>query len=126
MELPDDDYPLVLTTGRSLFHYHTGTMSRRVKGLNAFHSEELVEINPQDGLALGIADGQTVKVISRRGAVTARAKITEVSPVGVVFMTFHFAESPTNQLTIPALDPVAKIPEFKVCAIRIEKTASSS
>jgi len=65
-------------------------------------------------------------VVSRRGEVTARAKITEVSPVGVVFMTFHFAESPTNQLTIPALDPVAKIPEFKVCAIRIEKTAASS
>ena len=125
-EPPDEDYPLVLTTGRSLFHFHTGTMSRKVKGLNVFHSEELVEINPQDGSALGIAEGETVKVISRRGAVTARARITEVSPVGVVFMTFHFAESPTNQLTIPALDPVAKIPEFKVCAIRIEKTAASS
>jgi len=112
-EPPDEDYPLVLTTGRSLFHYHTGTMSRKVKGLNAFHS-------------FSIADGDTVRVVSRRGEVTARAKITEVSPVGVVFMTFHFAESPTNQLTIPALDPVAKIPEFKVCAIRIEKTTASS
>lgn len=122
-EPPDEDYPLVLTTGRSLFHFHTGTMSRKVKGLNVFHSEELVEINPQDGSALGIAEGETVRVISRRGAVTARAKITEASPVGVVFMTFHFAESPTNQLTIRALDPVAKIPEFKVCAVRIEKAA---
>ena len=125
-ETPDEDYPLVLTTGRSLFHYHTGTMSRKVKGLNAFHSEELAEINPRDAAAFSIADGDTVRVVSRRGEVTARAKITEVSPVGVVFMTFHFAESPTNQLTIPALDPVAKIPEFKVCAIRIEKAASSS
>ena len=123
VESPDEDYPLVLTTGRSLFHYHTGTMSRKVKGLNAFHNEELVEINPQDGSALGIAEGEIVRVVSRRGAVTARAKLTEASPVGVVFMTFHFAESPTNQLTISALDPVSKIPEFKVCAVRIEKAA---
>lgn len=123
VEAPDEDYPLVLTTGRSLFHYHTGTMSRKVKGLNMFHSEELVEINPQDATAFSIADGEAVRVISRRGEVDVRAKITEASPVGVVFMTFHFAESPTNQLTIQALDPVAKIPEFKVCAVRIEKAA---
>ena len=125
VEAPDEAYPLVLTTGRSLFHYHTGTMSRRVKGLNVFHSEELVEINPQDAAAFNIADNETVKVISRRGEVTARAKITEASPAGVVFMTFHFAESPTNQLTIPALDPVARIPEFKVCAVRVEKAILS-
>jgi len=126
VEATDEDYPLVLTTGRSLFHYHTGTMSRKVKGLNMFHSEELVEINPQDAAAFNIADGEAVRVISRRGEVTARVKITEASPVGVVFMTFHFAESPTNQLTIMALDPVAKIPEFKVCAVRIEKAAVAS
>ena len=126
IESPDEDYPLVLTTGRSLFHFHTGTMSRKVKGLNVFRGEELVEINPQDASALGIADGDRVKVVSRRGAVTAKAKVTDVSPAGVIFMTFHFAESPTNQLTSPALDPVAKIPEFKVCAVRIEKVISSS
>ena len=125
-ESPDDEYPLMLTTGRNLFHFHTGTMSRKVKGLNVFRDEELVEINPQDASALGIADGDTVKVVSRRGAVVAKARVTDVSPVGVVFMTFHFAESPTNQLTNPALDPVAKIPEFKVCAVRIEKNGSSS
>jgi len=96
-------------------------MSRKVKGLNVFRGEELVEINPQDASTLGIADGETVKVVSRRGAVVAKAKVTDVSPIGVVFMTFHFAESPTNQLTNPALDPVAKIPEFKVCAVRIER-----
>jgi predicted molibdopterin-dependent oxidoreductase YjgC len=124
-ESTDKDYPLVLTTGRSLFQYHTGTMTRRVKGLNAFRSEELVEINPQDAEALGIADGEKVKVVSRRGEVIAKAKITEVSPPGVVFMTFHFAESPTNQLTNSAIDPVAKIPEFKVCAVRIEKNGDS-
>ncbi len=121
VELPDDEYPLVLTTGRSLFQFHTGTMSRKVAGLNVFRSEELVEINPEDALALGIADGEMVKVISRRGEVTAKAKVTEASPVGVVFMTFHFAESPTNLLTNPALDPVSKIPELKVCAVRIKK-----
>jgi len=121
MELPDKDYPLILTTGRSLFQYHTGTMSRKVKGLNMFRGEELVEMNPKDATALGIADGDTVKVVSRRGEVVAKAKLTEVSPAGVIFMTFHFAESPTNQLTNPALDPVAKIPEFKVCAVRVEK-----
>jgi len=121
MELPDDEYPLVLTTERSLYQYHTGTMSRRVEGLNILRSEELVEINPEDASALGIADGEMVKVISRRGEVVARAKVTEVSPVGVIAMTFHFAESPTNVLTSRAIDPVAKIPELKVCAVRVEK-----
>ena len=82
-------------------------------------------MNPRDASALGIADGDTVKVISRRGEVVAKAKLTEVSPAGVVFMTFHFAESPTNQLTNPVLDPVAKIPEFKVCAVRVEKNDKS-
>ncbi|MEE8204984.1 MAG: molybdopterin dinucleotide binding domain-containing protein, partial [Dehalococcoidales bacterium] len=123
-EKADDDYPLILTTGRNLFQYHTGTMTRKVKGLNVFSSEELVEINPEDASNLGIADGEPVKVISRRGAVTARARLTDISPAGVIFMTFHFAESPTNQLTNPVLDPVAKIPEFKVCAVRIEKTGA--
>ena len=123
-ELPDKEYPLLLTTERSLFHFHTGTMSRKVKGLNVFRSEELVEINPGDASSLGIEDGEKVHVISRRGKVTAKAKITEVSPEGVVSMTFHFAESPTNLLTNPALDPVSKIPELKVCAVRIEKNGS--
>ncbi len=121
MELPDEEYPLVLTTERSLYHYHTGTMTRKVKGLNIIRAEELVEINPSDASALGIADGEMVKVISRRGEVVTKAKVTEASPVGVVSMDFHFAESPVNILTNPALDPVAKIPEFKVCAVRIEK-----
>ncbi len=120
-ELPDKDYPLILTTERSLYHYHTGTMTRKVKGLNTLRSEELVEINPRDASTAGSADGEIVKVISRRGEVTAKAKVTEVSPQGVVSMTFHFAESPTNRLTNPALDPVAKIPELKVSAVRVEK-----
>ena len=120
-ELPDDDYPLTLTTGRSLFQYHTGTMSRKVVGLNMFKGEEEVEINPQDAERLALNDGDRVRVASRRGEITARVKVTDVSPPGVVFMTFHFAESPTNILTNPALDPVSKIPELKVCSVRIEK-----
>lgn len=124
-ELPDDEYPLILTTERSLFHFHTGTMTRKVKGLNIFVKEELVEINPKDADTLGIGDGDKVRVVSRRGKVTAKAKVTEVSPVGVISMSFHFVESPTNQLTSPALDPVAKIPELKVCAVRIEKNGGS-
>jgi formate dehydrogenase alpha subunit len=120
-ELPDNDYPLVLTTKRSLFHYHSGSMTRKVKGLTTLLGEELVEINPNDATTLGIADGEAVKVISRRGQVVAKAKVTETTPAGVVSMDFHFAESPANVLTNPALDPVAKIPEFKVCAVRVEK-----
>ncbi len=123
MELPDDEYPLILTTGRSLFHWHTGTLSRKVAGLNAFMGEGLVEINPEDAEALGISDGDMVKASSRRGEIKAKAQVTEVSPPGVVFMTFHFAESPANVLTNSASDPVAKIPEYKVCAVRIEKTS---
>jgi predicted molibdopterin-dependent oxidoreductase YjgC len=121
MELPDDEYPIILTSERSLYHFHTSTMTRKVKGLNAIHGEELVEINPGDASTLGIADGDMVKVTSRRGEVVAKAKVTGTSPLGVVSMDFHFAESATNVLTNPVLDPVAKIPEFKVCAVRVEK-----
>ena len=120
-ELPDAEYPLVLTTDRSLFHYHTGTMTRKVRGLNIFHNEELVVMNPANAASLGIEDGDKVKVTSRRGEVSAKAKVTEAAPEGTVAMTFHFSESPTNELTNPALDPVAKIPELKVAAVRLEK-----
>jgi len=121
-ELPDEEYPLLLTTGRSLYHFHTGTMSRRVGGLNDLLSENLVDINPADAEKLGIAHGDMVRVTSRRGSITARANVTGVSAEGVVYMNFHFAESPANILTNPVYDPVAKIPEYKVCAVRIEKS----
>jgi len=120
-ELPDDEYPLVLTTDRSLFQFHTGTMTRKVRGLNTFLGEELVAISPRDAEALGIDDGDKIQVISRRGEVTAKAGVTETTPRGTIAMTFHFAETPTNELTNPALDPVSKIPEYKVCAGRVEK-----
>jgi len=119
-EQPDADYPLILTTERSPYHFHTSTMTRKVKGLRTLRTGELVEINPADAQKLGITDGQMVKVSSRRGQVTATARVTTVSPPGVISMTFHFAESPTNVLTSPALDPIAKIPELKVAAVRVE------
>lgn len=121
MESPDKDYPLILTTGRSLFHYHTGTMTRKVAGLNQIEPGGTVVINPADAEKIGIADGEMVKVRSRRGEVKTRAKVTEAAAPGVVFMTFHFAESSANVLTNAALDPVCKIPELKVSAVRIEK-----
>ncbi len=124
VESPDDEYPLILTTERSLYHYHTGTLTRKAEGLNVLRGEELVEMNPLDAKTLGLSGGDRVKVISRRGEVIASVKITPVSPPGVVSMTFHFAESPTNILTNPAIDPVAKIPELKVCAVRVEKALS--
>jgi predicted molibdopterin-dependent oxidoreductase YjgC len=121
LESPDKEYPLLLTTGRILYQFHTGTMTRKVNGLNALRGEELVEMNPVDAAALGITDCEVVRVTSRRGHVIAKAKVTEDCPPGVIFMTFHFAESATNLLTNPVLDPQAKIPELKVCAVRVEK-----
>ncbi len=119
-ELPDDEYPLLLSTGRVLYHYHTGTMTTRSVGPSERYPESLVEINPVDAEKLGIADGQMVKVTSRRGSVEAKAQITEKSTAGAIFMNFHFAEAPVNLLTNPALDPVGKIPEYKVCAVKLE------
>jgi formate dehydrogenase alpha subunit len=119
-ELPDDDYPLMLVTERSLYQF--GAMSRKVQGLNTLKAEEQVEINPADAASLGFADSEMVRVISRRGEVQAKAKITEASPPGVVAMGFHFAESPTNRLTNSAMDPVSEIPGSKICAVRLENS----
>jgi len=120
-EQPDEHYPYVLTTGRVLFHFHGGTMTRRSAGLNAIYPEGKVEIHPDDAAKLGMADGDMVKVTSRRGEVVAKAEVVDRVDPGVVFMTFHFAESAANLLTVAALDPVAKIPEYKVAAVRLEK-----
>jgi formate dehydrogenase (NADP+) alpha subunit len=120
-ELPNEEYPLILTTERSIFHYHTGTMTRRVDGLNKLRGEELVEINPIDAAPLGIEQGDWVTVTSRRGKVKSKAKVTTDSPKGVIAMTFHFVETPTNILTNSACDPVSQTPEYKVCAVRVDK-----
>jgi len=119
-ELPDESYPLLLSTGRVLYHYHTGTMTRQSKGATERYPESLVEINPQDADRLGIFDGQMVKVTSRRGELQAKAKLTERSAAGAIFMNFHFHEAAVNLLTNPVLDPIGKIPEYKVCAVRVE------
>jgi formate dehydrogenase alpha subunit len=120
-ELPDGEYPFVLTTGRVLYHWHGGTMTRRSAGLNEIYPEALVEINSKDATNLGVADGDLVRVASRRGEVVAKAEVGDRPDPGVVFMTFHFKEAAANLLTIAALDPVAKIPEYKVAAVRVEK-----
>ncbi len=119
-EIPDEEYPLLLTTGRMLFHYHTGTMTRRAIGLDTLVPEGMVEIHPQDAARLGISDLDLVRIKSRRGEVTVKADVTEAIRPGTVFMTFHFAEAAANVLTNPVLDPTAKIPEYKACAVRVE------
>jgi formate dehydrogenase major subunit len=124
-ELPDERYPLILTTDRSLYHFHTSTMTRKVEGLEQLDGRELLRIHPEDAARLGVSNGEKVRVASRRGRIAVEACVTEVCPPGVVSLTFHFWEAPTNALTIAALDPVAKIPETKVCAVRVEKLETS-
>ena len=119
-EEPDAEYPLIFTTGRVLYQYHTGSMTRRSAGLEAICPEPMVEINVEDASRLGIADGSLVKVASRRGEIQAKALVGEKTEPGVVFMPWHFAEAAANKLTIAALDPIGKIPEYKVCAVRVE------
>jgi len=119
-ELPDDEYPMTLTTGRMMFHYHTGTQTRRTRALDHEVPTGSVELNPEDAKRLGINDGQMVEVRSRRGKIHIQADVTKKVQPGVVFIPFHFAECAANLLTNPALDPVAKIPEFKVCAVSVE------
>jgi formate dehydrogenase alpha subunit len=118
-ELPDKDYPFVLSTGRCYFHWHTGTMTRRSQLLDREERFGYVEISPEDAKELKIRDRQWVYVATRRGQVKVMARVTDIANKGVLFMTFHFEEGPANLLTINALDPVAKIPEYKVCAAKI-------
>ena len=121
MEATDAEYPFVLNTGRILQHWHGGTMSRRSAGLDWIVPEGEIQINTDDGANLGIASGDMIHVTSRRGEVTGKASLTDKLPRGMVFMNFHFAEVPTNMLTGDAVDPVAKIPEYKVSAVRVER-----
>lgn len=120
-ELPDDGFPLLLSTGRVLYHYHTGTMTRKDEGLNFRYPNAYAEMNPADTYELGIEEEEIVRVSSRRGTINIAVKITQRSPKGVVFIPFHFIEAPANRLTNPAFDPIGKIPEYKVCAIKVEK-----
>ncbi len=122
-EIVDEQYPFWLTTGRVYVHFHTGTMTRNSPTLEAEIPEGLLEIHPTDAERLEVAEGDWVKIISRRGEITARTMVTDRVVEGLVFMPFHFVESCANVLTNPAHDPIAKIPEFKVCAVKLEKAA---
>ncbi len=119
-ELPDEEYPFVLTTGRIMFQYHTGTMSRRSPKLEQEAPEPYVEMHPDDAARIGLDGAQRVRVVSRRGEIEVAVRLTEHIRPGVVFIPFHYAEAAANVLTHAALDPVAKIPELKVCAVRVE------
>jgi predicted molibdopterin-dependent oxidoreductase YjgC len=123
-ELPDPDYPLLLNTGRVYHQYHTGTMTRNCSTLDRESLEALLEVNPQDASGLKIRSGDRVNLSSRRGSVTVRVRVTEQVPPGSVYTTFHFSDTPINRLTIDARDPKAQCPEFKVCAVRVEKVAA--
>lgn len=120
-ELPDREYPYVFTTGRILYHYHTRTMTGRVDGINKLAPSSYVEINEVTARKLGIEDGSRVKLTSRRGKIETTARITDIIDEDVLFMPFHFAEGAANYLTNTARDPIAKIPELKVAAVRIER-----
>ena len=119
----DEEYPLYLTTGRVLYQYHTGTMTMKSEGLNNRAPESFVEISRPDADSLGLKDGNMVNVASRRGNILARLKVSRKAVSGTVFIPFHFAQAAANRLTNGALDPVSKIPEYKVCAIKLSKAA---
>jgi formate dehydrogenase alpha subunit len=121
-EMPDVEFPLILDTGRRLYHYHTGTMSRKGM-LGQQMSSDYLEVNPVDAERFDIQNGDRIRVMSRRGSMEIVAQISNVVPPGVVFASFHFVESPTNMLTNPKFDPIAKIPELKVCAVKVERIA---
>jgi predicted molibdopterin-dependent oxidoreductase YjgC len=124
VELPDDEYPFILSTGRVLEHWHGGTMTRHSR-LDELYPEARAEVHPVDAALLGIQDGQPVRVCSRRGEVALRVSVSERARAGVVFIPFHFAEAAANLLTIDALDPQAKIPEYKACAVKIQPVSEA-
>lgn len=122
-EVTDKKYPLILTTGRVLTQYHTRTMTGRSEGIDDVTPHKLVEVNPVDAEEYGIKEGETIVVSTRRGKLQAKAKVTDNIIPGTIFMPFHYAQAAANLLTNPALDPIAKIPEFKVAAAKIEPVA---
>jgi formate dehydrogenase alpha subunit len=117
-EMPDGDFPFILTTGRVLEHWHGGSMTRN-SWMDDLYPEALMELNPADATRLGITNGDPVRVTSRRGSIVLRVRVTEKTTPGVVFIPFHFAEAAANLLTNDVIDPQAKIPEYKVCAVRV-------
>jgi formate dehydrogenase major subunit len=119
-EVPDDEYPYYLTTGRSIFHYHTGTMTRRTPKLDDEIAAGYCQINPQDAVAERITTGSNILLRTRRGSIQVEARVTDDVPEGVIFLPFHFSESSANKITNPVLDPACGMPEYKVCAVEVE------
>ncbi|MFN2215308.1 MAG: molybdopterin oxidoreductase family protein [Anaerolineales bacterium] len=119
-ELPDDDYPIVMSTGRVLYHWHGGQMTRRSEGIMEIYGSALIEVNPEDAIGLGLNGRKTVRVTSRRGSIQADALVTDRVPPGMIYSNFHFPNASANELTQAVLDPVAKIPEYKVTAVKVE------
>ena len=120
-ESPDREYPFWLNTGRVLEHWHTGSMTRRTKVLNELKPHAEVEINTADAARLNIKNGEKVKVSTRRGSIEIMAQVSDRVMKNVIFIPFHFMEASANMLTNDALDPIAKIPEYKVCSVKVEK-----
>ena len=120
-EVPDEEYPFVLSTGRRLTHYHTRTQTGRCEGLNDILGEETADMSPADAAELGISHGEVIRLKSRRGEVTVKAKVTDRVPKGLVWMAFHFRENCANWLTHAAFDPISLTAEYKACSVRIEK-----
>jgi len=125
VELPDDEYPFVMNTGRQLYHWHTGTMTRRASGLDRREPTPIVEIHPADARALGVRDGDPVRLTSRRNTMVSSCRVSERVAPGQVFVPFHFREAAANLLTNPVLDPYAKMAELKCCAVRVEPAESA-
>lgn len=121
VESPDEEFPFILSTGRLLYQYHTGTLTRRIPAINQVSPTGYIEVNREDAETIGIENGDLVEVSTPRGNVVTRANVGNIVARGWLFMPFHFAEGPANMLTNDALDPIAKIPEFKVCAATIKK-----
>jgi len=119
-ETPDAEYPMILTTGRELEHWHTGAMTRRASVLDALEPEAVAHVAPNDLERIGARPGDMIRVATRRGDITIRARVNSGTPEGVVFIPFCYVEAAANELTNPALDPFGKIPEFKFCAARVE------
>lgn len=120
-EVTDSEYPFILTTGRNLYQYHSGSMTRRVAAIEAHAGEPYVEINAKDGKKLRIEDGDVLAISSRRGGIRIKARVTSMVAEGTIFIPMHYGEAAANVITNDALDATVKIPEFKVCAVKIEK-----
>jgi formate dehydrogenase alpha subunit len=124
-EVVDDEYPLYLTTGRSLYHYHTGTMTMKSDGLNERAPACYIQISSDDAERFNIKQGADIEIMSRRGKITATARVSQTIQNGTIFIPFHFSHAAANRLTNNALDPVSKIPELKVCAVKIRPVSEN-